>query len=98
MWRLPINCWAGIFNQAAFVPSRVLNNPAQVISVRLEQMVAPSRNFVAATPFNLDVGKPQKASSSQNASAGSQNSSPQMLALGELEFSKVFMIFGYLGW
>jgi hypothetical protein len=82
----------GIFNQAASVPSWVLNNPAQAISVRLEQMVAPSGRFLAATPLNLEVGKPQKASS------GSQNASPQMLALGELEFSKVFMIFGYLGW
>ena len=87
----------GIFNQAASVPSWVLNNPAQAISVRLEQMVAPSGRFLAATPLNLEVGKPQRASSgSQNASAGSQNASPQMLALGQLEFSKVFMIFGYL--
>ncbi|XP_066382592.1 probable RNA-dependent RNA polymerase 4 [Miscanthus floridulus] len=87
----------GIFNQAASVPSWVLNNPAQTIYVRLEQ-TAPSGRFLAATPLNLEVGKPQKASSgSQNASAGSLNASPQMLALGQLEFSKVFMIFGYLG-
>ncbi|KAF8663268.1 hypothetical protein HU200_055878 [Digitaria exilis] len=64
-------------------------SPVRDITRRVELLDVPSGRVVAATEFSPTTGNASRATEASEPS-------PQMIALGELEFVRIFLIFVYL--
>lgn len=69
-------------------------SPVRDLSRRVQGMVVPSGSPLSPPRAML----PNPATYRVTANALRETASPQMLALEELEFRKIFMIFAYLSW